>query len=311
MMVEAFRRLYPFQRVSDYRYIGFGSIYFTDFQLVHRTLGISDMISIEKNDYAKECFEFNRPYRAIDLQFGYSNAILPRCSWDKHTILWLDYDGRLDRSVLADSDTFCLRASSGSVLVVSVNAEPDREPTSESRSVIEAESGEPFNLSAYRLSKLEALLGDKIPPGTKGTSLRGDGVARVFRSALLNEIDEVLTTRNALLKPSERLTFRQIFHFEYKDGARMVTVGGLLVSGDDEPRFEACSFEKLDFVRSAEDSYLIRVPCLTAKEVRHLNTQLPCPNGTALYGPGIPEADLKTYSEMYRYFPSFSEILFG
>ena len=49
MMGEALRRLHPFQRVEAYRYVGFGSIYFSDFQLVHRTLGLNSMISIEKD----------------------------------------------------------------------------------------------------------------------------------------------------------------------------------------------------------------------------------------------------------------------
>src|ERR1035438_1696889 len=86
MMGEAFRRLHPFQRIEDYRYVGFGSIYFSDFQAVHRTLGISDMVSIEKNVSAEACFEFNKPYRSIELIFGNSSVVLPKLPWDKPTI---------------------------------------------------------------------------------------------------------------------------------------------------------------------------------------------------------------------------------
>jgi len=49
MLCAAFERLHPFQRIQDYRYVGFGSIYFSDFQLLHRQLGITDMLSIERD----------------------------------------------------------------------------------------------------------------------------------------------------------------------------------------------------------------------------------------------------------------------
>lgn len=44
MLCAAFERLHPFQRIERYRYVGFGSIYFSDFQLLHRQLGITDML---------------------------------------------------------------------------------------------------------------------------------------------------------------------------------------------------------------------------------------------------------------------------
>lgn len=312
MMSEAFRRLYPFHRVSDYRYIGFGSIYFADFQIIHRALGLTDMLSVEKNSYAADCFRFNQPYKAITLKFGHSNDVLPRLTWDKHTILWLDYDGKLDMDALADIDTFCVRARSGSMIAVSVNAETEKEPSAEIRQAIDQETGEPFNLDAYRLKKLQSLIGVKVPVGTTGSGLRGkDAVAAVFRKTMLNEISEVLSERNALLEVPQKLTFHQVFNFEYKDGANMLTVGGVLVANQDQPLFEACAFEKLEFVRTAEEPYAIRVPCLTGKEVRHLNAQLPCADITTIDAPGIPETDVRTYADIYRYFPAFSEILFA
>ena len=48
MLRDAFRRLHPFDRIENYRYIGFGSIYFSDFHLFHRSFGMEDMLSIEK-----------------------------------------------------------------------------------------------------------------------------------------------------------------------------------------------------------------------------------------------------------------------
>jgi len=165
------------------------------------------MISIEKNTNAKECFEFNRPFRSIDLRFGKSNEILPQTGWDKRSIVWLDYDGRLDTNVLADVDTFCTRAVSGSLLAVSVNAETDKEPPAEIRDKIAQESGEPFDLDAYRLTILRMSVGDKVPAGRKGAQLRGkNAIIGIHRKILLNQVAETITTRNALLPAGKKMS---------------------------------------------------------------------------------------------------------
>jgi hypothetical protein len=308
MMSDAFLRLHPFRRISEYRYIGFGSIYFSDFQIMHRVLGVNDMLSIEKDSAAAECFKFNRPYKAIELKFGYSHAVLPELDWSNPSILWLDYDGKLNSDVLADIDTFCARATSGSVLAISVNAQQEPEPGPASRLKIEQETGETFDLDRYRLKVLVDAIGDKIPPGTKGSMLRRDGLARVFHKVILNEVATELTTRNALAAPNDRMQFEQVLNFEYQDGARMLTVAGVLVNGSDSTKFDACAFDKLEFFRAGDEAYEINVPCLTPREVRHLNAQLPCASKD-LKAPGVPAQDLESYARIYRFFPSFSELL--
>src|SRR5262249_36600381 len=117
MLCEAFRRLSPFAAVESYRYIGFGSTYFSDFQLVHRTLGIQHMISIERDLHNAERFNFNCPYRCIQILFGESAQVLPTIPWNVRTILWLDNDGVLRPSVLSDVAMFTTNAIAGSVLV--------------------------------------------------------------------------------------------------------------------------------------------------------------------------------------------------
>jgi hypothetical protein len=61
MMAEALQALTLFAPMKEYSYRGFGSPYFTDFSLVHRVLGIRNMESIEKDEYNKGRFVFNRP----------------------------------------------------------------------------------------------------------------------------------------------------------------------------------------------------------------------------------------------------------
>ena len=59
MMCEAFSRLSVFGSLKTYRYIGFGSTYFTDFTLFHRALDMNNMVSIEKDEEKAARFDFN------------------------------------------------------------------------------------------------------------------------------------------------------------------------------------------------------------------------------------------------------------
>ena len=311
MLSAAFERLHPFQRIQHYRYIGFGSIYFSDFHLFHRELGITDMLSIEKDVAAKACFRFNRPYKCIRLKFSKSAEVLPDLNWKPRTILWLDYDDRLNIDILGDIATTCLRACSGSVFTISVNAQPDAEPSKEDRDSYQEETGKPFDLADYRLRIAKELLGEKLPAGTTGANLRGQELAKTFREIIDNTIAEQLSIRNALLPPQERLFYRQLFHFRYKDGAQMLTVGGILYRSTEEHTVAACGFDTLPFIRTGPEHCAIKAPCLTTKEIRHLNSQLPTTSISKLKAPGVPDSDIHQYADIYRYFPAFSEILFA
>lgn len=311
MLCAAFERLYPFQRIETYRYVGFGSIYFSDFQLLHRELGITNMLSIEKDVSAKACFKFNRPYKCIRLKFATSTEVLPTLSWKRRTILWLDYNDRLNVNILGDIATVFLRATSGSMVVISVNAQPDTEPSKEERDLYQEATGKPFDLGDYRLRIAKELVGEKLPVGTSGADLRGQEFARVFRDIIDSAIAEQLSIRNAMLPVGKKIHYRQLFHFRYKDGAQMLTVGGILYRDAEEKVVAACDFDTLPFIRAGAEHFSIKAPCLTAKEIRHLNSQLPARSFLRVRAPGVPDADVKRYVEVYRYFPAFSEVLFA
>jgi hypothetical protein len=216
MISEALRKLSVFGLVENYRYIGFGSTYFSDFILFHKSLGIHNMVSIEKDDFNRKRFEFNKPFDCIRLEFGLSNDVIPRLNWNEKTILWLDYDTKLDGTALADIKFFCAFAPVASVLIVTVNAQPDEIPGS-------------GDINEYRLEQLKNRVGEeKVPLTITGKDLRGWDNAKIFSRIILNEIQETLNDRNGGLHPSSKLHFRQLFNFHYSDGAKMLTVGGLL-----------------------------------------------------------------------------------
>src|ERR1700690_2713387 len=80
MLCEAFRRLGKVRELPEYRYVGFGSMYYGDFILFHKALGIEQMISIEHEKGAKRA-KFNRPYECVTVLPGTANEKLIELNW--------------------------------------------------------------------------------------------------------------------------------------------------------------------------------------------------------------------------------------
>lgn len=292
MLCEAFRRLAEFGRLDSYRYVGFGSTYFSDFSLFHKSLRITNSVSIERDIQNQERFEFNRPYRCIKLEFGESNEILPKLAWDVRTIAWLDYDYKLEQAILTDVAFICSNAPSGSVIVVTVDAKPE-------------EIGK-------RIESLKSKVEEqKLPPGLTEAGLGEWGTAHICRQIIANEIDTTINARNGGTPRGARLRYKQLFNFHYADGAKMLTVGGIMYDEGQSDLEAKCGFEQLDFVRTGEDPCTIEVPSLTLKEIRHLDKQLPCDDLAHVNAPSIPAKDVSHYAQIYRYFPAFVEAEIG
>lgn len=298
MLCDAFRRLSPFGKLESYRYVGFGSTYFSDFILFHKSLGIQNMISIEKDKLNEGRFSFNLPYKCINLEFGDSNDVLPDMSWNIRTINWLDYDGTLDLNVLSDINFLVTHVQPGSLITVSINAHPKSFTSSDVSSIAEK-----------RLNFIKDNVGeDKIPLGIDGKGLGGWGTAQLYRRIIQNEIEQTLNDINGGRDEGSHLKYKQLFNFHYSDGAKMLTVGGILYDEGQQHIVEQCAFQDLDFTRTDDDSYIIKVPNLTYREIRHLDSQLPRNVGESLEAKAVPEDDINEYEKIYRYFPNFAEM---
>jgi hypothetical protein len=288
MLVEALRRLSEFGPLPRYRYVGLGSTFFSDFSLFHKALGITKMVSIEKDVQNSRRFKFNRPFVCIKLAFGHSNDVLPALTLGSKAIVWLDYDSRLRASVLTDINHFCTHAVGGSVLLVTVNAHPD-------------------GANQDRVRLLQEHIGElKIPADVTTPGLAQWGTAAVYQRIINNEILERINERNGGLAEDKKLRYRQLFHFRYSDGARMLTVGGIVYETRQQSIFNKCSFARqIPFIREGADPYVIEAPNLTFRELHYLDSKLP--TGSAVAESFIPPEDRARYSRIYRYFPRFAE----
>lgn len=304
MMGEAFARLAPLCPLSKYRYIGFGSEFFNDFALYHETLGIRDMLSIEHDvDRVPRC-EFNRPYKCIKVEPGTASEVLPKLKWEPRSIVWLDYLDRLKHSVLEDISLVVSAASSGSLLVWSVNAQPweDGPDEADGKHVAKAD------LPAHRIKKLRDTVWPKLVPDEwVKEPLAKWGLAAVYHKLIGAEIDRVLADRNASAKPADKLTFQQCFHFRYADGQRMLTVGGVILNSADAASLGADPFGGLPFIRKTDDAFEIKPPVLTGREVRHLSQLFPHDESTTKFESWLTHDEIENFRQVYRYYPVYAE----
>ncbi|MGI3213048.1 O-methyltransferase [Roseovarius tibetensis] len=289
MLCEAFRRL-RFHVLEDYKYVGLGSVFFADFRMIHRSLGITRMLSIEKQENESARFEWNKPYSGIEMLFGETEQRLSDIDFSEPTIIWLDYDGPLTRSVISDIRHVAHAASHGSVLVATVNSHP-RQTDANGTDMLEQVRGELGN--------------ERIPASADLSSLRGAGLSQFYRRVGDSEIRDALSTANGVRSGAKRLNYEQLFNFQYNDGAKMVTFGGVFFEREKRAEYEACAFDRLMFLRQGTEAYRIQAPKLTLREIAHLERQLPLPEGSELDLGPMPSSDAQRYIELYRFLPTF------
>lgn len=298
MLAESFRRLVYFRDPSKYSYIGMGSLYFSDFNLFHRSLGFETMLSIEdtSNSTVQARFKMNVPYGHIQMEFGRAGVVLQQtaCWKDAPAVIWLDYDGKLSRECLRDLEYVASNAASGTVLIISVNADRLK--------LIDSYDDDGNEIDEQTLTPLQMLEHNidsgRVPLGTSNDDLSGWGVAAVYRSVI-----DAAIRKGTKLHEKNDFTYEQIYNFTYTDGAKMLTAGGVLFAEPDRGRFNDARFDTLEFVRLGAEAYRIDPPKLTYAEMRAINSNS--------QGLPIPDGDVSKYRKTYRYFPHFIEAEVG
>lgn len=316
MLSESFRRLVFLDQLSNYRYIGFGSTYFSDFELFHKDLNLNDMISIEADTSSKLRFQFNRPFSCVDIRFDYSYNVLPTLTYDKKDIIWLDYDGMLEKSVFDDIDTIVSHVKAGSMILISVNVEPPRV------NLCEDEKAKPKIRKEKTKIVLEALnekLNEKLniekelSPLNTNSILKGWNFAKKCRELIDTQIKYSLSLRE--ISEKKGFAYQQLFNFHYSDDAKMLTVGGIIFNKEIEESVEKCNFGDMFFYMSGDEAYLIDPPNLTYREIKYLNkymslddiSKIPKDTSGIKIDKIVPQGDIQKFQKVYRYFPTFSE----
>lgn len=297
MLCSIFQSLDIFHPIEKYQYIGFGSVSFLDFSLFHRIMGLSNMISMEREEHDKSRFEFNKPYDCIDIKYGDSKDVLPLINIDNKTIIWLDYDSKLTTDILSDIDLVFNRLNSGSFFCVSYNAQQDTEDNGKTR-----------------FEKLSERIDNKYFPEYlyKNPHLNKNQIRKVYFDIINNLIKEVIKNRKL---NGDDIDAQQVLFLNYNDGAEMNTLGWLFYSEQDKDKVQSVLNKEFSFVSIGESSFEIKVPALTYKEMRAIEEKFPdienclrCFGKTKIGYGLLNPSDIRNYFNIYKKFSLFAEI---
>jgi len=289
MLVDAFQRLaqagFP---IRDYQYTGFGSLYFVDFILFHKLLGIQKMLTVEHDPALEDRVRFNRPFDCVDVAITSASDIIPKLSRDALHILWLDYDFPINRTVLEDAYLAASQLSVRSILLITVDVEPPKEGAdalNDTKAHFEEEAGD--------------FLGVREP-----SDFAKSRIPRTSVEIILNALREGMAGRQGI-------TFAPLFHFLYADRHRMLTMGGMIASKVEQHRIKSLDTDEAFYFRTdlSHPPYEISVPRLTRKERHVIDSAMPCASGWQPDHFRLDETVIEIYREVYRFLPAYAELL--
>lgn len=280
--------------LSAYQYLGLGSLWFIDFILAHKVLGIESMTSIEQDAIGYERCEFNRPLGCISVIHGESTLVIPTLDLaNRPCIAWFDYDSSIDGPVLLDIKMLAAKCAPGSVVIVTINAKLDDLPRKdETDASITAETS------------LRRIAGDLVPTPLPPKALQRSNYPKLLCEIVVNQFQD------ATVNSGRPESFVKLFDLAYSDGTPMITVGGIVAAAD-----------KVEEIRRVVDSpawegivpKTIAIPPLTAKEKMALDRMMPTPTSPTdaqmeQIGFKLKREQIDAYHKHYRHYPMFGEI---
>ena len=287
MLLETFQLLshlgFPIQ---DYQYTGLGSLYFVDFIMMHKLLGIKRLLSVEIDDTVRKRIAFNQPFRCVDVRMGDISDYIPKLSPRRRHIVWLDYDNFLIRGYLEALWIAAARLPHQSIILITVDVEPP------------VKNGTPRKWREYFRDQASQYLGNL---GLRDFAQAN--LVRVNRDILVRAIGSGLATTE--------LNYIPLFCFSYADGHEMLTVGGMIGTEEDAERLHKSSLKDVEYIQfdTFGEPYRIEIPRLTRKERLHLDKAMPAAKNWTLKEFELPPAALEAYRKIYRYLPTYAELV--
>lgn len=283
-----------------YKYIGFGSMWFCDFILAHKTLGIEDLISIERKEYADRAL-FNAPYRCVKVIGGEASDVLKTQGVNTHrSIIWLDYDSKLDGPVLNDLQFLCRESINGTIIIATLNAN-----VKQLDNVKNVEGVQLFGLDALEYIVRDP---DLLPTGIKSEDLTIEEFPSIVAKILFERI------KSATVKSGRSERFLPIFNICYADSTPMVTVGGMIGNDEEEKKINYGELSKKFYCIRGEDQIVISVPPLTQKEKLTIDQLFPSPTVPTedeikkKMGFSLKKEIIQAYHLLYLHYPTYGEV---
>lgn len=294
LVFEGLRSISNAVGLDDAVYVGFGSIWFTDFVMAHKVLNIDDMVSIEANEIGFRRAVFNKAYRTITMMHGLSQEKLPELLLipgyvTRPWIVWLDYDSALNEGVVQDFQWILNNAPPNSICLFTFSATQN------------AYGDKPI----HRPARIKALLGDVVPDDLSKDDCSKDSLPTTLAKLAMDYL------KSEVADSARPGGFIEAFKVPYLDSVGMVTVGGILPAIGAVPA-----------VRSVVSSgtwrclvnEVIQAPQMTLREVAALQAELPplmqiTRAHIQALGFDLQDEQIQSFQRYYKYLPSFAEIV--
>lgn len=293
LVFEGYKAIRDRLNLDRINYVGLGSIWFSDFLIAHKMLHIDEMVSIESDDIGYLRAEFNKPFKSVKVVNEIStDALRSLCEDDKFNacpwLVWLDYDGAFDETVADDIRLVTESAPVNTALVVTFNAEHRK-----------------YGRPKQRAKRLKNLFGEIVPDSLSQQDCEGEKLSNLLADLV---IDSMKSAAASVRRPGG---FFPCFRIIYRDGAEMVTVGGILPSTGSLSTIR-------ETVRGKSWPSLpteaVTIPPLTIREISVLQAQLP--RRTKLtrasikrLGFDLEENQVKAYEKFYKYYPTYAQVM--
>ena len=273
---------------------------FDDFKLLHNTVGINQMVSLEVDPGVYKRATFNRPLKCIKLvQQSATDYIANMDPDDSKHVFWLDYTE--PSRIGAQIDDFCRLLSTLNeydIIRITLNANP---------AALGSPSPQDVNLWEYRLETLRNRLGDFVPTSITPRQL----VKKRYPTVLLSCLKKAYLNT---VEWQER-RFLPLYSTVYDDNTQMLTLTGIVIMCEENGKIFKRNQELRKYCNFSWDKPLyICMPALTPKEILHINNELPIKSDGKLIGEKYafifkddPDA-LRSYLRFYREYPNFHSI---
>ena len=278
--------------LSGYRYVGMGANRFYDYLLLHRYLGIHNMVSLEHDPNMVKRARFNAPYGFIEVREQSTTDFIQLDEFDSRSIYWFDYDGAIGKEVIDDIYSLGTAVSPGDFIFVTVSGEPPR---------VVRKSSTPQRMDWYKETFGD--VANRIQPEDCETSTFRQSVHKLLCT----------TFRHAFAGAND--VFSMPLQIFYRDSTQMVTVGGCYLRAADDEEFRRRCQEELPFLDvEGDDPYSIPHLSLSERERqvfdlaatgRRKNSQA----FNQLRSMGFDDRDVERYRELIRYIPRYVETI--
>lgn len=268
-----------------------GGTSFYDFHLMHRFLGLRDMVSLERDTNIHPRSKFNCPFEFITVLNKTVADFLATDTDDTKTIYWLDYDDGIGPDITADIISLGTRMRLGGAAFVTVYAQPP--------GALENQS------TQERLEYFQEQLGE-FSTGLTVADMENESFPDTIHKILLAAFHNAFAAR----ADGE---FHPLFQVRYKDSSPMVTVGGFFCLGDEAPDIAGRVEADIPFLLT-KPPYKIRSLNLTERErvlfdLAVTQARTNSKQANVLRRLGFRKREFDSYRDLIRFWPRYLEAI--